>query len=487
MMRDERSLVVGGWVLLVAACSAGKPPAHSDDDTGGSSSGGTGVGGAAASGTGGANPNGGGSATAGAGATTPTGGASTGGEAGAGGMGATGTGGATAGSSNGGAAGAGAVPAGGDAGVGGQVACQDLTVVPTPLVPAVAIVVDNSSSMYEPSRTTIWDPLYDALMNPTTGAIKPLEGKVRFGFSTFRSPDGTSVPETDPSCAQMVNVPYAVDNYDEINTVYQSVGLDGRRPQGCGATPNAQGCGETQWDTPSGHALGRVATALGALTADPPGPKYMLFVTDGTPNTCLVQDPNCGQDQVLKSVQDAHAAGIGTFVIGVGRIATTEMFCDPAAMRCGTDHLQDIANAGSGQPVTPPPMSYWYQQCAARQSNTNPGTPLATYAMSGEAAGTATYYTATTAVELRNALTTLLSNVVSCTIQLDATVNATANPALARITVGGNAVTYDTADGWILEPTRDKITLQGAACMTFRGGAPVNVVFPCQNGRPIGT
>ena len=48
------------------------------------------------------------------------------------------------------------------------------------------------------------------------------------------------------------------------------------------------------------------------------------------------------------------------------------------------------------------------------------------------------------------------------------------------------AVPYNTADGWILEATRNAVTLQGAACMTFRGGASVNVVFPCQNGRPIG-
>jgi hypothetical protein len=47
-------------------------------------------------------------------------------------------------------------------------------------------------------------------------------------------------------------------------------------------------------------------------------------------------------------------------------------------------------------------------------------------------------------------------------------------------------VPYNTPDGWILESTRDKITLQGAACTTFREGASVNVVFPCQNGRPIG-
>ncbi|HVR20156.1 MAG TPA: vWA domain-containing protein, partial [Polyangiaceae bacterium] len=363
---------------------------------------------------------------------------------------------------------------------------QDLTVVPTPQVPTVAIVVDNSSSMYEP-RAELWDRLYDAMMNPTTGAIKPLEGKVRFGFSSFRSPQSTSVPETNDACAQIVNVPYALDNFDEINTVYQGVGLDGRRPAGCGATPNASGCGETSWETPTGHSLRRIAAALGTFTADPPGKKYMLFVTDGTPNTCQVANPNCGQDLALKAIQDAQAAGIGTFVIGIGDILATNSGCNTGSMRCGRDHLQDIANAGAGQPVAPPPMAYWYEQCATIQSGTSPGTPVATYAASGQTPGTATYYTAMSAAELRTALTTLLTDVVSCTIELDATVNATADPGLARVTLAGTAVPYNTADGWILETTRDKITLQGAACVTFRGGASVNVVFPCQNGRPIGT
>jgi hypothetical protein len=373
------------------------------------------------------------------------------------------------------------------AGMGGQVACQDLTVVPTAQVPTVAIVVGNSSTMYEPTPATIWNPLYEALMNPTTGAISPLASKVRFGFTAFRSPDNTTVPENDDRCVQMVNVPYALDNYESINTVYKDVGLDGRRPQGCGATPNAAGCGETQWETPAGHALRRIATSLAAFSADPPGRKYMLFVTDGTPNTCLVADPDCGQDQLLKSVQDAYAMGIGTFVIGVGGIATMNPFCDPNAMRCGTNHLQDVANAGSGQPVALPPSSYWYLGCATQATGTSPGTPLATYVTADQMPGTATYYTATTAAELRTALTTLLTNVVSCTIELDATVSATADPALARITLGGTAVPYNMVDGWVLEASRNAITLQGAACTTFRAGASVNVVFPCSNGRPIGT
>ena len=479
MMRDEQSLVVGGLVVLaslasLASCSAGKGQQGSNEE-GGTNAGGasaTGNGGSAATVGGTSNPNGGGSAMSGASGASPTGGASTGGAS----TGGAPTGGAS-GNASGGASGAGAVPPGGDAGMGGQVACQDLTVVPTPLVPTVMILVDNSSSMYEP-RETLWDALYTALMNPTTGAIKPLESKIRFGFASYRGPDNQMVAEDNPACAQIetvgtvttATVAPALDNHAAIDTVYQALGLQGRNPN------------NSQWETPTGHAIRRVATTLGAFNPMPAGPKYILLVTDGNPNTCMVGDPQCGQDQSIAAVQAAFTANIGTFVLGIGDIVGANTGCVPEQQRCGANHLQDIANAGTGQPVAEPPATYCYQSCVAGSMG-GCGTYLSTYTATG---GTSPYFTATSPAEIRTKLTELLSDVVSCTIQLDATVNATADPSLARVTVMGTAVPYNTADGWILESTRDKITLQGAACMTFREGASVNVVFPCQNGRPIG-
>lgn len=242
--------------------------------------------------------------------------------------------------------------------------------------------------------------------------------------------------------------------------------------------------GWADWDTPTGHAITRVANELAAFTPDPPGRKYILLVTDGTPNTCRVFDPDCGQDLAIKAVQDAFALGIGTFVIGVGNIARGMSTCDPNAGRCGEDHLQDIANAGTGAPVAPPPQSYWYSQCATIQSGTNPGTPQATYAASEAEAGNAPYFTATTAAELREALSGLLNDVISCTVEMDAIV--TGNPALGEVTVDSNPVSYGDPNGWILETNRYSVTLQGAACRAFKDGAKVDIKFPCDpNGNPI--
>lgn len=369
--------------------------------------------------------------------------------------------------------------------------CQETMVTTQPVVPTVAIVVDNSSSMHPPDSDAFVQ-LYDALMDPTMGAIKPLESRMRLGFYTFRSPDNQSVPETDPMCADIISVPFELDNFDEVDAVYSQVGLDGRRPTGCGATPNAPNCGETQWETPSAFALNRVVDDLTAYNPDPPGPKNILFVTDGTPNTCAVADPNCGQDLAIKAFQDAYAAGINGFIVGVGDVLSTQN-CDPNAMHCGADHLQDMANAGAGQPVAEQPMSYWYLQCAVLASGGmgGAGTPQATYVAAGETPGTEPFFTASSPAELLSTLTELLSTFVSCTFDMDGIV--TGNPANSLVTLQGAPLTLgDTANGWVLEDNRYQVTLTGAACEQYKmqsameGGAQVRIVFYCdpETGEP---
>jgi hypothetical protein len=469
MMRDERSLVASSLVILLTACSAGQGQ-KGGSDSGGSSAGGssaTGNGGSAASVGGTTNPNGGGSAMSGAAGTNPSGGASgsgNGGASGASGAGATTTGGAS-GNGNGGASGAGAVPPGGDAGMGGQVACQDLTVVPTPVIPTVLILVDNSSSMFE-TMPPAWPDLKAALMDPG-GPVETLQEKIRFGFVSYK---GATVASTEgaAACADMTNrVLPALNNHAAIKTVYDSITW----------SPG------TKWETPTGHAIGIATGILAADNPMPPSPKFILLVTDGNPNTCATLDPQCGQDIAIRAAQTAFAPpnDIQTIVFGVGDIVAQPNNGCPTSGRCGSLHLQDMANAGVGNPVQAPADNFRYESCNIGQMLT------ATYLPQGMAATVnEPFSTASNRAELAMKLSSKLTNVVSCTIQLDATVNATADPALARITVGGAAVPYNTMDGWILESTRDKITLQGAACTTFREGAPVNVVFPCQNGRPIG-
>lgn len=418
---------------VVAACSAGGAPSGSGG-TGGSGSGNN----------------------AGTGAVLPTGGTTS--------SGSGGTGGTTL------------VPIAGSQNVnegGAPPICDSLTVSTEPLMPTVEILVDNSSSMFEPQDDPAWDYLYTALMDPVNGVVKPLESKVRFGFASYKG-STTASTEADPACAEITSVDFGLDNHAAIDAVYSSLG--------------AEWMPGIKWETPTGHAISRVAETLAAYNADPPGPKYILLVTDGNPNTCAMLDPQCGQDLSIKAVQDAHALGIGTFAVGIGDLVTNpNNGCEAQWGRCGDDHLQDLANAGLGLPVADPPESYKYQGCTAGMDG-GAGVVQATYASAtGATPGAAPYFTATDAAELQTAILGLLNNVVSCTLDMNAIV--TGNPTLGVVTVNGNPVPINDANGWILEPNNYQVTLQGTACETFKTveNSEVNVEFPCdpETGEPI--
>jgi len=367
--------------------------------------------------------------------------------------------------SGGSAAGIAVMPSGGEAGRG--MGCNDLSVVPMPVTPTVLILVDNSSSMFEPPNAPQlpWDLLYDALMNPTTGVVAPLQDEVRFGFSNYRGVT-TTTTESDVACAQMSTVPFKLGNYEAIRAVYEPLGAE-RSPPGM------------NWQTPTGHAIRRATADLVAYEPDPPGPKYILLVTDGNPDTCQAQDPQCGQDLSVKAIQDAKAQGIGTFVVGIGDIVTNpNNGCNMQQARCGSLHLQDIANAGAGLPVQAPPPEYVYQPCVARYGSMVQATYAPTTSQNAE------FFTATTGAELRTAVEGLLNGVISCTFDMNATV--TGNPALGTVRVGDQAIPYgDMTSGWTLETNQVQVTLQGAACEAFkRDMEELFISFPCNVAVP---
>lgn len=319
------------------------------------------------------------------------------------------------------------------------------------------VLVDNSSSMFEP-RETLWDLLYKSLMDPTEGVLKPLESKVRFGFASFKGFD-LGVPEEDPACAEIRQVPYALDNYQAIDELYRQLGTEW--------TPSAR------WETPTGHAINRVVAELDAYLADPPGPKHIVLVTDGNPNTCQVANPQCGQDLAIKAVQDARTKGITTWVVGIGTIIGNDPGCQPVWGRCGPDHLQDLANAGQGLDVILPPEQYIWQNCADRYGRVL----QASYSLTP---GMAPFFSATNASQLESALRGLLTGVVSCSVDMNALV--TGNEALGKVTLAGEEVLLGDPNGWILEVNRYQVSLQGAACERFKSlmpGEKLDIWFPC--------
>ncbi|MEO6598781.1 MAG: vWA domain-containing protein [Polyangiaceae bacterium] len=338
-----------------------------------------------------------------------------------------------------------------DAGV-----CDDQSIQTYEAVPTVLLLVDTSSSMFE-QRAKLWDPLFNALMDPTNGVVAKLQGKVRFGFTSYKS---VTRPSGNPTCPVLIDTELKINNYDTIKAAYTAAGT----------TPTS----DYKWETPTGASVAAVAKTLAAFSPDPPGPKFILLVTDGDPDTCAIRDPQCGQDDSIKAVQDAYAAKIGTFVIGIGDILGST----DTTMRVGKDHLQDLANAGTGQPVTPNSPEYAYQQCVT-------GGLTATYATAAETPGMAPYYTVSSAdgttaqTQLAAAIIDSLAQTRSCTFNMDAQVNGDAS--LGTLTFNGKTLPFGDPNGWSLGADLISVSLNGAACDSWKkDGGKVNVVFPCK-------
>lgn len=443
-------------MVLPFACSGGSKVSGGPGSSGGSAgasggSGGKSGGAGAASGASGSSAGGTGAGAAGRGG---AGAASGGAGAGAGDSGGAGA--------SGGAGGAGDA---GEGGFGGGGSCEDVVATAT-LVPAtVTLLVDSSSSMWE-TMPPAWTPLYQALMDPTFGVVPGLEDRIRFGFAAFRG-SAVSTPEDDASCAAWTTVPAALDNYGEVDASYAAIEWPETRPK---------------WLTPTGHAIRRASSDL--LAEPAPGQKAILLITDGNPNTCVLTDPKCGQDNSIRATQDAHAAGVLLFVVGVGDIISQPNVGCPTSARCGTLHLQDLANAGMGAPVRPPPgcddpsaaeCAYRYEACHPGNMLTASYTPNAPDTGVPLALDTAS---SPTPASLSTAIADVLAPLVPCTLELDVTV--TGNPARSTVLVADTPVPFEgSARGFTLGADERSITLTGSACDDFRAGAPLAVTFHC--------
>jgi von Willebrand factor type A domain len=207
-------------------------------------------------------------------------------------------------------------------GTGGQ--CAGVTVEFTPVIPTVVVLVDQSGSMdaqipddqpgEDPTR---WDALRDALLNETSGAIKPLEGKVRFGLVTYswNGEQSQTCPFTPVQVAPKLN------NYSAIAEAYLAA--------------------DTEDNTPTAESVDKVHKQILKPITEP-GPKFLIIATDGNPDYCGDRDSN-GQElpkqMSIAAVKAAYADGISTFVIGI------DFLKEPN----GEQHLRDLAAAGQGK------------------------------------------------------------------------------------------------------------------------------------------
>ena len=296
----------------------------------------------------------------------------------------------------------------------------------------VYLVIDRSGSMAEKGSTatlTKWDEVKAAV----DAALAKFESSIRFGLLLYPS---------DPTC----------------KTSGPQVGIDlhnrsGILAQLAKATPAG--------GTPTAAALNNAAKALGDFgTAG--APKLVILATDGGPNCnyalsaspacactsvaaafCCTNQPDacltgntCLDDAaVLKTVTHLHAdLGIDTFVIGLAGTADYVSLLDAMAKE------------------------------------------------GGRAQGGATsYYPAASQTELQNALQTIATSVISCTIDLQ---EAPKYPDRVKVYLDGQKVGRDAShkNGWdYTDAALKQIQLYGSTCDKLRDGQKhiVTATFAC--------
>lgn len=277
-----------------------------------------------------------------------------------------------------------------------------------PVGPTIQLVVDQSGSMHARlGNVSRWAAMRAALVDPQHGVVTDLDDRVYFGLTLFhgRTHWGGGACVTAESRAP------ALDARDQVAAL-----LDAADPSG---------------DTPTAATLGQVS---GELTPAAPGSRrFMLLATDGFPDNCQNPDAHNLYSQQLTedAVEAAYAAGIETLVLGIGH-------------ECSERHLQRMANAGAGQPLS---------------------------------VGTAPYYVALEPQELASALDALIGSALpTCSFRLDRTLTP-AEAAAGSLELDGQPLLYGT--DWELVAA-DTIELLGGACEAALAG-PIALTgeFPC--------
>ncbi|HMJ14037.1 MAG TPA: vWA domain-containing protein [Polyangiaceae bacterium] len=194
------------------------------------------------------------------------------------------------------------------------------------------------------------------------------------------------------------------------------------------------GPADTIPNTPTAESITAVTTDLEAFTE--PGPKFIILATDGDPDRCGAQDAHddTSKQMSVDAVRAAWAKQIGTYVIAVGDDATES-------------HLNDLAHWGRG---------------------INPASSTATH-----------FFQPASQTALVNDLLGIINGVRSCDFTLNGKVDA-AQAQRGAVTLDGTAVPFGAPNGWTVDATGARLTLNGTSCNTIKqGNHDLRATFPC--------
>jgi len=195
--------------------------------------------------------------------------------------------------------------------------CDEFEVVFEPKTPTVYIAVDRSSSMFD-------DGYWDTLKNGLLPTISELQGDVRFGFSSYTGASGN-----EASCGLDASaVGIGQGNYATIEAAWNALG------------DQRQGPLMQKGETPTSYAIQQATEVL--LADESPGGRFILLVSDGSPDMCNDNYNACGVDGTIASLQVAATKGVRTLVFGIETGTVTQ------------SEFDKFAQAGAGEaPVAP--------------------------------------------------------------------------------------------------------------------------------------
>lgn len=296
------------------------------------------------------------------------------------------------------------------------VGCVDRRFAYDTLPPTVLLLIDQSGSMqFRFGASTRWDVLRSAIVDPTEGVLAHLDTSVRFGLMLYTSLDGF----LGGQCPMLTESRIEIGNAAAIRALYLA------------SEPALNG------DTPTAEAIDAAVARLTALGDG--GPRYVLLLTDGDPDTCAQPDPQLGGEEALAAARRAYEAGVRLHPIGISS--------EVSARR-----IQGLANAAAGKA----PELVWGRDEAAER-------PL---------------FASDDRSQLAAQLTGVIGDVRSCVIELGEEVGAL-RAGEGSLTLDGQPLDYLAPNGWRFRDD-DTVEIQGNACASVLGeGHELEVFFPC--------
>jgi hypothetical protein len=294
--------------------------------------------------------------------------------------------------------------------------CVDFVRNYTSLPATVLMLIDQSGSMNVPfGDSTRWDVLRTAIIDPQRGLLQRLPADTRVGMTFYTSFRGFA----GGTCPVLASSVIATGSYEAITSLYQDT-----EPAPAG-------------DTPTGDAIDAASAVLSQDSGR--GPRYILLLTDGVPDTCAQPNPQFGLDEAVDAAARAYQRGVRVVTVGVS---------DSLAGWA----LQQMANAGAGK-------------ASGLVFGQDPGAERPLSAASDPAT-------------LAGQLAGLIGDVRTCLVDLGQDVFV-AQGGLGSFELDGRTLSYRGADGWSFRDGRT-VEIHGAACDRILGtGEQLKVRFPC--------